>query len=80
LNDLLYRIGVNGVSVQVAPGFGDVNRSSSSAHFMRYFVEGDIVIINLVPSANVNITVVAENGVAESPILNIVQLSGEVDV
>lgn len=79
-NDLLYRIGVNGVFVQVAPGFGDVNRSASTAHFMRYFVEGDIVIINLVPSANANLNVVAENDAAESPILHIVQLSGEVDV
>lgn len=79
-NDLLYRLGVNGVFVQVAPGFGDVNRSASSAHFMRHFTEGDVVIINLVPSANANLSVVTEGDAAESPILNIVQLSGEVDV
>jgi hypothetical protein len=80
LNDLLYRLNVNGVFVQFASGIGDVNRGASSAHFMRHFTEADVVQINVVPSANVNITVVAENGVAESPILNIVQLSGEVDV
>jgi len=80
LNDLLYRINVNGALVQIAPGIGDVNRGASSAHFMRHFIEDDIVQINVLPSANVNITVVAENAQPESPILNIVQLSGEVDV
>jgi hypothetical protein len=79
-NDLLYRIIVNGTSVQVVPGFGDVNRSASSAVFMRHFIEDDVLAINLIPSANANLNVVAENGAAESPILNIVQLSGEVDV
>jgi hypothetical protein len=80
LNDLLYRLNVNGANVQFVPGIGDVNRGSSSAHFMRHFTESDVVQIGVVPSANVNINVFAESGVAESPILNIVQLSGEVDV
>jgi len=80
LNDLVYRINVNGAFVQIAPGIGDVNRGASSAHFMRHFIEDDVVQINVLPSANVNITVSAEGNAVESPILNIVQLSGEVDV
>ena len=80
LNDLLYRLNVNGALVQIASSIGDVNRGSSSAHFMRHFTEDDVVQINVLPSANVNITVVAENSSPELPILNIVQLSGEVDV
>ena len=80
LNDMLIRMNVNGANVQFAPGIGDVNRDVSSGHFMRHFTEDDVVQINVVPSANVNINVIAENSGAESPILNIVQLSGEVDV
>jgi hypothetical protein len=80
LNDLLYRLSVNGTLVRIASGIGDVNRGASSAHFMRHFTELDVVQINVLPSANVNITVDAENSSPESPILNIVQLSGEVDV
>lgn len=79
LNDLLYRLGVNGVFVQVAPGFGDVNRAASSARFMRYFLQGDTVQINLVPSANVDVIVTAEGLAAESPILHIVQLTNQAE-
>jgi hypothetical protein len=79
LNELLYRLGVNGVNVQFVSGVGDVDRGASSATFMRYFAEGDVVQISLLPSANVNVNVVAESGNFESPILNIVQLSGDVD-
>jgi hypothetical protein len=80
LNDLLFRLNVNGLNVQFAPGIGDVNIDVSSAHFMRYFTESDVVQISVLPSANVNVNARVENGVAESPILHIVQLSGEVDV
>lgn len=80
LNDNLIRLGVNGLNVQFAPGIGDVNIDVSSAHFMRYFAESDAVQISVLPSANVNINARAENGVAESPMLHIVQLSGDVDV
>jgi len=80
LNDNLIRLGVNGANVQFAPGIGDVNIDVSSAHFMRYFAQSDIVQISVLPSGNVNIDARAENGAAESPILNIVQLSGGVDV
>lgn len=80
LNDLLYRLSVNGVLVQIASGIGDVNRGGSSAHFMRYFAEGDVIQINVLPSANVNVNVTAEGSSPESPILHVVQLSGGVDV
>jgi len=80
LNDNLIILVVNGINVQFAPGIGDVNRDVSSAHFMRYFTESDVVQIRVLPSANVNLNVIAENSNSESPILHIVQLSGEVDV
>jgi hypothetical protein len=80
LNDLLYRLRVNGTAVQVSGGIGDVNLDASVAQFMRYFAENDVVQINLLPSANVNINLNAENAGVESPILHIVQLSGGVDV
>jgi hypothetical protein len=80
LNNLVYRLNVNGVNVQAANGIGDVDINASSVVFMRYFSESDAVIINVLPSANVNILFIAENGVIESPILNIVQISGGVDV
>ena len=76
LNDLLVRLVVNAVTVQVTSTIGDVNRDAGTATFMRHFTSGDVVQINVLPSANVNLNVVAESGTAESPILNIVQLSG----
>ena len=80
VNDMFVRLNVNTLGVQVASTVGDVNRDAGTATFMRYFAEGDVVQISLVPSANVNLNARAEGGVAESPILNIVQLSGDVDV
>ena len=80
LNDMLVRLTVNATVVQVTSTVGDVNLNAGTATFMRYFVEGDVVQINVFPSANVNLIVVAEGANTESPILNIVQLSGDVDV
>jgi hypothetical protein len=80
LNDLLYRLSVNGVNVQFASGIGDVDRVQSSVNFMRYFTRGDIVLVSVIPSVNVNIDVIAENALQESPILNIAQLSNEAEV
>jgi hypothetical protein len=80
LNDLIVRLVVNGVGVQFASTIGDVNRDVATCTFMRYFAESDVVRIQLEPSANVNLNSRAEGGLAESPILNIVQLSGDVDV
>ena len=80
LNDMMYRLNVNGTFLQNRSAIGDVDRATTSAQFMRYFAESDIVQVSVIPSANVNINVNAENTANESPILNIVQLSGEVDV
>jgi hypothetical protein len=80
LNDLLIRLVVNGVGVQFASTIGDVNRDVATCTFMRYFAESDVVRIQLEPSANVNVNARAEGITAESPILHIVQLSGDVDV
>ena len=80
LNDLLYRLNVNGVNVILAVGIGDVNRGASSAHFLRYLIKGDTVQINVLPSANVNILINAEGSAAESPILHIVQLTNQAEV
>lgn len=84
LNDLFVRLVVNGVIVQIDTTIGDVNLNAGSAQFMRYFAENDVVQINVFPSANVNLVVVAEGGsgtnISESPILNVVQLSGGLNV
>jgi hypothetical protein len=80
LNDLFVRLIVNGVVVQIDTTIGDVNLNVASSQFMRYFVEGDVVQISLVPSANANLVYVAESGVGESPILNIVQLTNQAEV
>jgi hypothetical protein len=79
VNDLFYRLNVNGTNVQARSAIGDVDRTNSSAIFMRYMTRGDIVQINVTPSANVNIVANAE-GALESPILNIVQLTNQAEV
>jgi hypothetical protein len=80
LNDLLFRLIVNGNNVQFVSGIGDVNRDISSARFIRYFNQSDAVQINVLPSANVNVLVNAEGAAAESPFLHIVQMSNEAEV
>lgn len=80
LADLLYRLSVNGVLVQIAPGIGSVARGASSATFVRYLALSDIIQINVLPSANVNLTLSSEGSNAESPILHIVQLSNRAEV
>jgi hypothetical protein len=80
LNNLFGQIIINGVGVVSSNFFGDVDRLINSVVFMRHFTESDIVQVALFPSANVNLIVIAEGGIGESPILHIVQLSGEVDV
>ena len=80
LNSMLAVLRINAVNVVSTNFFGDVDRNINSITFMRHFTEDDVLEISLFPSANCNLNVVAENSVGESPILNIVQLSGEVDV
>lgn len=81
INDLLVSIQVGGVNVIQSAGFiGDVDRNRFHATFMRYFLANDAVTIVLTPSANTDIVARAENIAGESPILNIVQISGAVNV
>lgn len=76
LNDLYARINVNGTFVGAMANIGDVDRATGVATFLRYYTSGDVVQINVIPSANVNLLAVAEGSTGESPILHIVQLSG----
>ena len=80
LNDMYVRLVVNGNFVNAMASVGDVDRATGVATFVRFFVSGDIIQINLIPSANVNLLAIAESTTGESPILNVVQLSGAVDV
>lgn len=80
LNDMLVRLIVNATVVQVTSTIGDVNLNAGTATLMRYFAESDVVQINLFPSANANLIVVAEGANTESPILSIVQLTNQAEV
>lgn len=70
---------VNTVVVKAYNLLGDVDVSSSAVTMMRYLRTGDVVQIQVVPSANCTINAVAEGLNGESPILHIVQLSGGVN-
>lgn len=80
LNNCLVVINRNGTNVTSYNLFGDVDRNINSVTMLQYFTESDTLQIRLFPSANCNVNVVAEASTGESPILHIVQLSGEVDV
>lgn len=76
LNDMYVRLVVGGLFVNAMANIGDVDRATGVATFLRYYTSGDVVQINVIPSANVNLVASAEATQGESPILNIVQLSG----
>lgn len=76
LNDCRVFLVVNGTAVKFYNLIGDVDRSANSVSMMRYLTAGDVVQLRIVPSANVNISAIAEGSNGESPILHIVQLSG----
>jgi hypothetical protein len=80
VNNAVVNISANGVNVGAYNLIGDVDRQGNRVSMMRHFAESDTLQIVVTPSANVNIEANAENTTFESPILNIVQLSGEVDV
>jgi hypothetical protein len=69
------RLFVNGISVSILVD-STITSTVHSLIIMRYFSESDVVRIQLVPSVNVTISVIAEGASPESPILNIVQLTG----
>lgn len=65
---------VNGVSTDIFPG----NQSTTTFHsgiFMKYLQKGHELSFFLGVGANTNVTVVAEDSSAESPILQIAQVS-----
>ena len=71
---LIY-VRVNSVLVSLFSHFyTGFNRGA--AVMQRYFATGDLLSVYIVPNVNVNINVVAEDTANESPILNIVQLTG----
>lgn len=80
LNNFRVALVVNGTAVKAYNLIGDVDTNNSAISMMRYFAAGDAVTFLTLPSANVDILVIAENSLTESPILHIVQLSGAVDV
>lgn len=80
LNSLEFRLRKNGFNSILQPMLGDIDRTQMHGTIMSYFVAGDVVTINVIPSANVNINVNSEGGALESPILHVVQVSGAVDV
>lgn len=80
LNSLEFRLRKNGANSIVQPMLGDIDRTQMHGTITTYLNANDIVTINLIPSANVNVNVNAEGGGLESPIFNIVQISGAVDV
>jgi hypothetical protein len=78
VNNCIVILFVNGVNVNTYNLIGDVDRQGNRVSMMRHFAQGDTLQIIVVPSANVNIEANAEGATFESPILNIVQLSGGV--
>lgn len=71
------RIIVNGISVAFMASSGGASTAQSFSS-TRYFVTGDILRMQVVPSANQTIAVNPENTAGESPIFHIVQLTGVV--
>ena len=69
----------NAVAVQV-PMLGDVDRAIQYGSCVLYCLEDEQIRINVLPSANCDIVVESEFNAQESPILHIVQMSGDVDV
>ena len=76
LNNFRVALVVNGTAVKGYNLIGDVDANNRAVSMMRYFAAGDAVTFLAIPSANTDILVNAENTLTESPILNIVQLSG----
>ena len=74
----LARLNVNGTITGLFASSYATQVTATGTHtftHMRYFATGATVQINVLPSANVTISVVSENSSNESPILHIVQLT-----
>jgi hypothetical protein len=72
------RLFVNTVNVAFMASMGQ-SSVRQAVTITRYFTTGDLVQINLLPNVNTTISVVAENGISESPFLHVVQLTGSVE-
>lgn len=72
---LFSRLYVNGIGVGLLID-STVASITHALTIMRYFSASDVVRVQLVPSINVTVSVIAEGASPESPILNIVQLTG----
>lgn len=79
LNDCLLRVVQAGNNVTFVSMIGDVDRTVFSGMAMLYCVRAQNIAFNLVPSANVNVNVVAEGLIQQSPILHIVQLTNQAE-
>lgn len=74
----LARLNVNGALTGLFASSYATQVTATGTHtftHMRYFATGATVQINVLPSANVTISVVSENSTNESPILHIVQIA-----
>ena len=80
LNDCLLRIVQAGNSVVHIPMIGDVDRTAFTGVAVLYCFRAQSIACNLLPSANVNVNVVAEGQPQQSPILHIVQLTNQAEV
>lgn len=72
------RLFVNSTNVAFMTSSGQ-STTRQALNITRYCTTADSITINLVPSTNVTISVIAENSASESPILHIVQLTGSVE-
>ena len=72
------RLFVNSVNVACMASYG-LSSVRQAVTITRYFSTGDLVSIQLQPSVNTTISVVAENVASESPILHVVQLTGSIE-
>lgn len=81
LNNCSVSLTVNGTAgVKIYNLIGDVDRNTAAVSMLRYFARSDVIQIQVIPSANVNVNLVAEGSINESPILHIVQLTNQAEV
>jgi hypothetical protein len=74
VNNAVCRLFTNSQFVQVQTSIGDVDTNFIYGTFMRYFVTNEAFVINVVPSANVDIVANTEGSQIET-VLHVVQLT-----
>lgn len=79
LNSCYLILTLNGTNNTRYNMIGDIDSNINSITALQYYQSGDVITITLLPSANVNVNIIAERLFAESPILHIVQISGPVE-